>query len=76
MSYARLGQDGSDVYVFMHVYGHLECCFCSIAKNRSFQAASTMEMLTHLDHHRSVGDYVPGHVALDLQLDDEENFPR
>jgi len=31
MSYARFGWDGSDVYVFMHVSGHLECCACILA---------------------------------------------
>jgi hypothetical protein len=28
MSYARFGCDRSDVYVFMHAHGFLECCGC------------------------------------------------
>lgn len=28
MSYARFGSNGSDVYVFMHAGGFLDCCGC------------------------------------------------
>lgn len=73
MSYARFGQDGSDVYIFMSTGGWLECCWCSLGE--TFEASSTAEMLAHIDEHRSVGDFVPGHVPLDLQLDDSSNFP-
>lgn len=30
MSYARFGWDGSDVYVFMHTGGFLDCCGCCL----------------------------------------------
>lgn len=69
MSYARFDET-SDVYVFMHVDGWLECCFCSLGPD-SFKAHSTQEMVDHLARHLKV----PDGVIEDLWADDAENFP-
>lgn len=79
MSYARFGQDDSDVYVFMHVGGFLTCCGCILADEKqawgSFDAGTTQRMLDHLQKHIDAGDNVPPYVAPELQEDDKENFP-
>lgn len=77
MSYARFGWDGSDVYVFMHVFGHLECCACVLSENPdyfSFKANSTQEMIDHLKEHQDAKHVVPRDVYDWLWEDDEENF--
>ena len=78
MSYARFGWDNSDVYVFMHVSGWLECCMCTLVRDHqdeiSFRASDTDTMIAHLKKHIAVKDYVPSHVFDDLIADDEENF--
>jgi hypothetical protein len=77
MSYCRFLE--GDVYVFMHVGGHLECCACFLGEMDpwgSFQAKSTQEMVDHLEKHKAAGHYVPERVFSDLWADDKENFPR
>lgn len=75
VSYARFGQDGSDVYVYMSVRGHLECCGCIRATSGDVcpRADSTEEMVTHLQQHIEHGDTVPDYVIPDLRGDDAEN---
>jgi hypothetical protein len=67
MSFARFS-DSSDVYIFEHVSGYIQCCGCSIAKpkddNEIFGFAfanlkTPREALLHLDKHIDVGDKVP-----------------
>ncbi|MFD4474624.1 hypothetical protein ACFWPU_00705 [Streptomyces sp. NPDC058471] len=80
MSYARFGEGGSDVYVYMHVWRHLECCWCRLVADErpfaSFKARSTQEMVDHLQEHVDAGDDVPSHVIPELLADDAENFPK
>lgn len=76
MSYCRFPE--GDVYVFLSVWGHLECCACSIesAKNgnlSSFEAFTTDSMVSHLKEHQAAGHDVPEHVFADLRHDQEEN---
>jgi hemerythrin-like domain-containing protein len=68
MSYARFGWEGSDVYIFEHVGGFIECCGCSMASvdeddpNAFFGSArlnTAREALDHLEEHVKVGDNVP-----------------
>lgn len=75
MAYCRWGED-SDLYVFMHVNGVLECCGCFLDKeNRmSFTAHSTQEMVDHLAEHRTAGHKVRD-IEARLWEEDEENFP-
>ena len=71
MSYSRFGWDGSDVYVFLSVGGHLECCGCLLSDEWSY--ATTDEMIAHLEEHRAAGHHVPEDCIEDLLADKEEN---
>lgn len=83
MSYARFGWDGSDVYIYEHVGGFIECCGCSITEPDGhedfgfFHAQTAREILTHIDKHIAQGDHVPDdcisrikkeHPDLDAQI--------
>jgi hypothetical protein len=71
MSYARFGWDGSDVYVFLSVSGHLECCACKLGDAWDFP--STDAMIAHLEAHRGVGHCVPQDTIDELLADKAEN---
>jgi hypothetical protein len=67
----------SDVYVFMHVGGWLECCMCHLVKHQdeiSFQAYDTDTMIAHLKKHIAIQDEVPPNIFDYLIADDKENF--
>lgn len=57
MSYARFGWEGSDVYVYPHVSGGIECCACPMDEGRI--NLTPLQMLRHLKRHRIHGDQVP-----------------
>lgn len=65
MSYARFRQGVSDVYVYHHYQGFIECCGCHLTKPETpdpwgfFYANTAREILEHLDQHRESGDLVP-----------------
>lgn len=66
MSYARFGWEGSDVYIYEHVSGFIECCGCSLVKPEDdyeifgfYHANTAREMLTHIDQHLAKSDTVP-----------------
>jgi hypothetical protein len=65
MSYARMNGVDSDVYVYHHYMGWIECCGCSITEAEDhedlgfFKAHTAREILEHLDAHVSIGDIVP-----------------
>ena len=51
----------SDVYVFEHVSGWIECCACALdgyedEEMFSFQASTPREMINHLYKHVAAGD--------------------
>ena len=62
MSYVRFGKD-SDVYVYHHYQGFLECCGCILdpeGEGWSFPSFKTRsEMITHLEEHKKAGHDVP-----------------
>ena len=63
MSYSRFGYERSDVYVFEHVGGWIECCACILNyRDESspffFHAKTPREMLAHLEEHKKSGDNV------------------
>lgn len=77
MSYSRWGCDGSDVYVFAHVNGQIQCCGCPLLDDRtSFDAWSTEAMVDHLAEHVKAKHSVPAGLVECLREDDEENFPK
>jgi hypothetical protein len=63
MSFERFGS--SDVYIFEHVGGYIECCGCSLIRgedeNDWFVKLSTpRDALNHLDAHEAAGDDIGG----------------
>jgi hypothetical protein len=75
MSYARFGWNGSDVYIFLHVGGFIQCCGCQFGNDGygSYDAYSTQEMVDHLKKHEADGDHVPQDVYEGLWEDHDEN---
>lgn len=71
MAYTRFSY--SDLYVFMHYNGHLECCGCWLGEEWDFD--STEAMIEHIGKHRAAGHSVPDGLENMLRRDDEENFP-
>jgi len=76
MSYARFGWNNSDVYVFLHVSGFLECCACLLVHDEwePYGAKDTQTMVNHLKKHEAVGHTVPPEVYTRLWEDHEENM--
>lgn len=68
MSYCRFGYD-SDVYMYPHAGGYIECCLCCLpdrngvrhAKNLVFDKRS--EAIDHLREHIKEGDMVPNYAV-------------
>jgi hypothetical protein len=64
MSFERFGS--SDVYIFEHVGGFIECCGCSLAKVEEGEIfgftylKTPREALEHLDSHEAAGDDIGG----------------
>lgn len=60
MSFERFGS--SDVYIFEHVSGFIECCGCSLTEPEDHEVfgfahlKTPREALTHLDEHEAAGD--------------------
>ncbi len=74
MSYARWGCDNSDVYVYAHCDGGIECCGCFLNNVSSSPIFSTSgEILAHLDEHRASGDFVPDYTYQSI-LEDYPNL--
>lgn len=80
MSYARWGSEGSDVYVYQHVGGGIECCGCLLMPmdglsqwgaftRLSFRAQTAGEMYAHLGQHRDAGHKVPSSCFEDILID-------
>jgi hypothetical protein len=68
MSYARHNGVDSDVYIFEHAGGFIQCCGCRFAPKDEFDhwddlvstnLATAREALAHMDFHVSAGDRVP-----------------
>lgn len=79
MSYdqARFDWASSDVYVFMHVEGWLECSMCALGhgqESESYRAGNTKTMMNHLNKHELSGHHVPTQVYELLLKDDSYNF--
>lgn len=85
MSYARFGWDDSDVYVFEHAGGFIQCCACALQPTEendifpgSVDLNTAREALAHLDQHMAAGHSVPAktferireeHPDLDKQIE-------
>ena len=64
MSFERFGS--SDIYMYEHVGGFIECCGCSLAEVDEGEIfgfaklATPREALVHLDAHEAAGDDIGG----------------
>ena len=70
MSYARFGAQ-SDVYVYAHYLGHVECCGCLLGDTWDFHTAA--DIVTHLRAHVDAGHTVPADL-LDEGTYDASDF--
>lgn len=70
MSYARFGWEGSDVYVFLDVSGHFNCCGCSLDDGWH---DSTDAIVAHLRAHQAAGHHVPADTITSLEHDRAAN---
>ena len=70
MSYARFGE-ASNVYVYAHVGGFIECCACSISDEWSHHSREAI--VQHMHEHVAAGHLVAalGDQILVLELDAE-----
>jgi hypothetical protein len=90
MSYARMSDD-SDVYIFEHAEGFIQCCGCSIIEPDDYEIVgfanlnTAREALAHLDAHVALGHKVPQkaferireeHENLDAQIEKYVAPPR
>lgn len=51
----------SDVYIFEHANGGIECCACNLNSNKEedswyFNVSTPRKMIEHLQEHESAGD--------------------
>ncbi len=74
MSYARIGCDGSDVYVYHHCDGYYVCHWCSMHKDNHFTCHSPTTMIGHLAKHRQRGECVPSYVSEALMEEKDVNI--
>jgi hypothetical protein len=64
MSYARFGEGGSDVYLFAHVGGFVQCCGCVLLRladdfdSPSVNLTSAESVVSHLREHVTAGHHV------------------
>ena len=67
MSYCRFARD-SEIYLFEHCDGFIECCMCSLATG-SFSAElhTRSAAIEHVKAHIQAGDKVPEDVIPSLQ---------
>jgi hypothetical protein len=75
VAYTRFGWDDSEVYVYMHIGGWLDCCSCRLkpSPHGSVILRSTDAMVAHLREHEAAGHVVPAEVFVELERDREEN---
>lgn len=73
MSYCRLSKE-SDVYVFAHAAGGIECCACSLNDGRYINCPTPEAMLRHLEQHQRAGHKVPQHAIERLQRERRSRF--
>ena len=74
MSYARFGEDGSDVYLYSVAPcgDYFECCSCTLKLRGTLPTPQAA--IRHLEEHVAAGDCVPAR-AFELLLADTEHGP-
>jgi len=74
MSYCRRGWDGSDLYMFEHVDGFIECSGCAFDDPWIVVLNSVDEALDHVAKHRAARHGVPD--GLEEQIAGENPWSR
>ncbi len=74
MSYARFGEDGSDVYLYSEGSRFRCCSCCMVEVPQSPTFGNPLEAIRHLEAHVAAGDVVPDR-AFRLLLADTEHGP-
>jgi hypothetical protein len=69
MSYCRFSWDDSDVYLYEHVDGFIECSACRFDDPWIVQLNSLDEALAHVAKHRAAGHIVPIGVEDDIRAE-------
>ena len=82
MSYIRFGWEGSQVYIFEHVNGYIECCGCFLGERehgmgfgRSQNFSTGAEAAKHIIDHLQAGHVVPDAWALMEELYNRADNP-
>ena len=77
MSYSRFWD--SDVYIYPHVNGHIECALCLLrpsregGKGESVCIDNDKDLIEHISQHRSAGHIVPDGLEVEI-LEDNERY--
>lgn len=77
MSYARMSDD-SDVYIFSHAGGFIQCCGCSITEPEDYEDVgfanlkTAREALEHLDKHVALGHTIPDRAFKRIREEHED----
>ena len=66
MSYARWGED-SDVYMYHHVNGFIECCGCDLEGGYSVVLQTRTDAVKHLMKHKKEEHKVPRYTIKRLR---------
>lgn len=82
MSYSRFGPN-SDVYVYAHADGFIECCMCSLYPHNfdsfdeplNWDYHSIEDIVNHMKEHVKAGDNVPSRLLLEETYSDKDFIP-
>lgn len=72
MSYARWGL-ASDVYVFAHYLGYVDCCDCVLGHPGDLHSAA--DVVAHMREHVAAGHRVPAHLLDESEYDPSDFTP-
>ena len=74
MSYARMVEGVSDVYLFHDVYGGWDCCGCPLHVGPGRAMLWTIgAVLDHMQEHLDNGDLVPGYALERIRAEIDEH---
>jgi hypothetical protein len=73
MSFARFGPE-SDVYVYAHVGGFVQCCGCLLGDflGDDWDYHSAADVVAHMQEHVDAGHRVPQHLLSPDTYDDDD----
>jgi hypothetical protein len=66
VSFVRVGEDGSDVYIYADSRGYVTCCWCPLDADP--RTTDRDVMLAHVADHRQAGHHVPDWVDARLEV--------